>query len=165
MPDYPTLFGDYEPEPDPPTLYGRCPCCEGRGYVALTDDVTDLPIPSAPARTEHPDTAHAAAARVAVVDIRRFSAKSRQAQLLAAIADSPMTAQEAAIRVMGLYGPISRLEGCRRRMSDLVASGMIVDSMQRRANIGSPDLAIVYEVTEYGLECLARLNRDGWSIP
>lgn len=151
---------------DTPSLFDyhgarTCPCCNGLGFIAIVDE----PIPSAPARNGHPDTSHAAADRVSVPDVRRFSARSRQAQLLAAVADQPMTAQEAAIKVLGLYGSVSRLEGCRRRMSDLAAAGMIVDSMQRRANIGSPDPAIVWEVTEYGRRVLDRLDTDGWSIP
>jgi hypothetical protein len=143
------------------TLFRPCPCCNGSGVISNYDE----PIPSAPARPTDPDTSHAAADRHYVADIRRFSARSRQAQLLAAVAARPMTAQEAAIKVLGLHGSISRLEGCRRRMSDLVAAGMIVDSTYRRPNIGSPDPAIVWEITDYGRRVLQHLDVDGWSIP
>lgn len=152
--EQPSLFAEMPPLPTPVTT--TCPCCHGRGIVTL-----DGPIPSAPARDSDPATSHAAAETEP--DVRRFSARSRQAALLECIAALPRTAQRAATLVVGETAPVSRIEGCRRRMSDLVRAGLIADSGERQVNPGSDEASIVWRITDAGTEALARLLGTGWS--
>jgi len=132
-----------------------CPTCHGRGVVTRTG-----PISSAPARDSDPETSHAASEHE--LDIRRFSARSRQAAALAMIDRTPSTALEVAMALVPA-ATVSIIEGCRRRVSDLVAAGMIQDSGIRRANPGSPDLAIVWEITITGALAIQSLADTGWS--
>jgi len=120
-------------------------------------------VPSAPARPTDPETSHASAARVAVKDVGRFSAKSRQAKLLLQFDIKPLTDFEATCRVLPADGYHTRLEGCRRRCSDLRAAGYLEDSGAKRRNPGSPDDAIVWQITETGRAALKRLLETGWS--
>ena len=120
------------------------------------------PIPSAPARASDPETSHAAAARVRVKDVGRFSSKSRQAKLLVEFDQKSLTDFEAARRVMPT-DIHARFEGCRRRCSDLRAAGFLEDSGEKRSNPGSPDEAIVWRITQAGRDALTRLLATGWS--
>ena len=119
------------------------------------------PVPSAPARRTDPETSHMAGPRSG--DVRKFSAKSRQAKLLAVFATQPLTDQQATVRVVGAAAAPSAFDGCRRRCSDLRAAGYIRDSGRRKKNAGSDDLAIVWEITELGKFALDNLNQWGWS--
>jgi hypothetical protein len=118
-------------------------------------------VASAPARVTDPETSHEAGPRSA--DLSRFSAHSRQAKLLMVIASQNLTDQQAALRVMGSSATPSRLEGCRRRMSDLRAAGYISDTGLRRHNVGSDDESIVWRLTLAGEKALANLANTGWS--
>jgi len=117
--------------------------------------------PSAPARRTDPETSHEAGPHSP--DVSRFSRKSRQAKLLAVVASQNLTDQQAALRVVGASASPSRLEGCRRRMSDLRAAGYVADTGIRRHNIDSDDEAIVWRLTHAGEAALVRLAETGWS--
>ena len=130
------------------------------------------PVPSHPARADDPETSHAAAARVASKDVGRFSSKTRQAKLLIefdAVAPGGLTHFEAMRRVMSPNEFHPRLEGCRRRCSDLKAAGFIeahlgIDGKpEKRRNPGSPDDSIIWFITEAGRTAIARLLATGWS--
>jgi hypothetical protein len=121
------------------------------------------PVPSAPARASDPETSHAAAARVRVKDVGRFSARTRQAKLLVEFDQKPLTDFEAAQRVMPTGSFHSHFEGCRRRCSDLRAADYLEDSGEKRSNPGSPDEAIVWRITQAGRDALTRLLATGWS--
>lgn len=158
MTDTPTLF-DVEPIPAP--TYRRCPCCQGAGIVLDLDE----PIPSAPARHTDPDTSHKAAAMHKDNDIRRFTAKSLKARLLAVIAaGGPMTHQAAALAVVGIDN-VSRFRGAETRVSELGRAGFIADTGRRVFNPGSNCEAILWEVTDRGWDALDRLNKIGRSMP
>lgn len=138
------------------SLFTPCPCCNGSGLLA------DVPVPSAPARSTDPDTSHAASKTEP--DLRRFSARSRQARLLDTIDRlGLLTAQEAAIAVVGSDAPLSRLEGCRRRVSDLARVHYVSDSGQRAENAGSGTDAILWRITPIGEKALRNLDETGWS--
>lgn len=123
----------------------------------------DGPVPSAPARTSDPDTAHQAADHVSSLDVRRFSSRSREGKLLAAIADQPDTAIAATVRVFGEYVTPVHFDAARRRISDLVAAGYVEDSGKRTFNEGSNTPSIIWTVTDEGLAALQRLENTGWS--
>lgn len=124
------------------------------------------PISSTPSRLHDPATSQLSGARNATHDVGRFSARSRQAQLLKRIQSAGgLTAHEAALRLLGEHGSIPQFEGCRRRVSDLVRAGYVEDSTERRCNPGSPDLSIVWRVTLAGRRALVNLGEDGWSRP
>jgi hypothetical protein len=130
-----------------------CPHCNGRGTLygeARTSRTTDT------------DTAQNAGKRHAT-DVRRFSSRSRQAKLLEAISRKPMTAQEAALEVLGTHYSISSVEACRRRVSDLKQAGFVIDLGDRRKNSGSPDESIVWHATLMGVFALEELRDTGWS--
>lgn len=148
----PSMFDD-EPEPEPTSR--PCHCCKGTGVIRST-----APIASAPARPSDPETSHAASKTE--TDLRRFSDRSRQAQLLRLLAVEPMTAQGAALTITS--GTVSGVEGCRRRVSDLLAAGYIADSGARICNPGSADESIVWQVTPEGLLAIGRLDDTGWSL-
>lgn len=135
-----------------------------RGEVARLQSIiaamADRPVRSAPARNTDPATSHAAGPRTP--DVRRFSTRSRRAQLLRVFASRPCTAQQAARIVVGDIA-VSALEGCRRRVSDLLAAGYVIDTGRRDRNPGSPDECAVYAVTPAGIEALDRLGATGWS--
>jgi len=99
------------------------------------------------------------------VDVRRFSSRSRQAKLLNLFLGKSWTAQRCALAVVGINAPISALEGCRRRISDLVAAGYITDSGQREKNSGSNDESILWTITLAGMQAIKHLDRTGWSKP
>jgi len=135
------------------------------GYEPVATEVAmhAPPVPSAPARHTDPATSHAAGPRSG--DVRRFSARSRQAKLLNLFLGKQWTAQRCAIAVVGIDAPISALEGCRRRISDLVAAGFIADSGQREKNSGSHDDSILWQITLSGMQAIKNLDRTGWSRP
>jgi hypothetical protein len=135
-------------------LIVRCPTCDGSGWADAQ---------SHNSRTTDPDTAQAAGRRHSG-DVRRFSAKSRQAKLLRALVSEPMTAQEAALKVLEGGAPISAVESCRRRVSDLKQAGFVLDSGERRHNQGSPDESVVWKATLAGVFALEWINETGWSI-
>jgi hypothetical protein len=118
-------------------------------------------VPSAPARNTDPLTSHEAGPRSA--DVSRFSSRSRQARLLHLFATYNLTDQEAALAVMGEHAAPSRLEGCRRRMSDLRAAGYVVDSGAKHCNEGSDDDAVVWTLSHAGERAIANLRETGWS--
>lgn len=153
----PSMFDDGEQDPSiSGSTLRPCWCCKGSGWISSAD-----PIPSAPARPSDPETSHQASE--AEPDLRRFSARSRQARLLQHLASSPDTAQAAAIAILGDQA-ISSIEGCRRRVSDLRAAGYLIDTTERRVNPGSGDLSIVWRASDEGLEALQRLDQTGWSL-
>jgi hypothetical protein len=119
------------------------------------------PVPSAPARWTDPETSHQAAKRDP--DVRRFSAKSRQAKLLALFDMRDLTDQGATIHLVGSQAPPSAFDGCRRRCSDLRAAGYIADTGRRKKNTGSDDLSIIWRITESGKRALRSLEETGWS--
>ena len=134
----------------------------------VLDDLDTLLVPgsvaSFPARPSDPGTSDAAASRKSTTDVGRFSARSQQARLLGSIAERPRTAQGAAISLDGNSTTyVSRLEGARRRVSDLLRAGYVADSGRRRKNPGSPDESIVWEITPAGRIALVNLEADGWS--
>jgi hypothetical protein len=132
-----------------------CPCCQGSGTI-----MSDQPIRAATARFTDPSTSHQAADQSP--DVRRFGIKSRTAQVLRAIFAHPATQLQTALAVMG-SDSVSRLEGTRRRVSQLVQAGYITDSGRRSINPGSDVEAIVWVVTEDGRRALERLDETGWS--
>jgi hypothetical protein len=136
------------------SLFATCPACSGSGLI---DTVSHN------SRTDDPQTAVKAGQRHSG-DVRRFSAKSRQAKLLRALVSEPMTAQEAALRVLEPNAPISAVESCRRRVSDLKQAGFVMDSGQRRHNHGSPDESVVWKATLGGVFALEWLQETGWSV-
>jgi hypothetical protein len=145
------LFGD--PVPEPRTMM-LCPHCHGHGVI---------PVEEATSRSNDPATSQEAGDRQAG-DPRRFRKGSRQSSVLAHLSLEPLTAQEVAIRVVGLNAPISALEGTRRRVSSLKRIGFIEDSGQERTNPGSPTPSAVYRITPTGQEALDRLRETGWSV-
>lgn len=135
------------------------------GYEAVWRELRRLAptvvAPSAPARWTDPETSHAAAKRSQ--DVGRFSAKSRQAKLLALFEMRGLTHQQATVALVGSHAAPSAFDGCRRRCSDLVAVNYIVDSGRRHKNPGSDDLSIVWEITDAGQRALRSLDETGWS--
>lgn len=116
---------------------------------------------SAPARWTDPDTSHQAARREQ--DVGHFSAKSRQAKLLALFAMRDLTDQGATIHLVGSHAAPSAFDGCRRRCSDLRAAGLLYDTGRRRKNAGSDDESIVWAISEAGRRALESLEQTGWS--
>jgi hypothetical protein len=95
--------------------------------------------------------------------VSRFSVRSRQAKLLRLLSIVDLTDQEAAVQLMGANAHTSRLEGCRRRMSDLRAAGYLCDSGRVRCNPGSADEATIWKLTLAGKRALESLDATGWS--
>ena len=123
----------------------------------------DFPIPSNGARDSDPISSQEAAARVASPDLRRFRASSKMAKLLFEFEKESLTDYEATALVQP-NDFHARVEGCRRRCSDLRAVGMIENSGEpRRCNAGSPDESIVWKITETGRAAASRLKTTGWS--
>jgi hypothetical protein len=123
------------------------------------------PIPSAPARPTDPETSHAASKREP--DLRRFGEFSHKARLLRVLSRepvTPLTAQEMALAVVGHAAPLSKIEGCRRRVSDLVKVEFIVDSGKRAENAGAGTDSILWHITDEGRQAIERLNETGWSL-
>lgn len=121
-------------------------------------------VPSVPSRASDLDTSHASGDRVRTVDVTRFSRSSRCAKLLDAIAShGGLTAQEATNVVMHVGASMSSFDGCRRRVSDLLAARYIEDSGERRSNPGSPDLSVVWRLTMAGARARQHLTATGWS--
>jgi hypothetical protein len=120
---------------------------------------------SFPARATDPSTSQASGERNATPDVGRFSNRARQARLLEAFGDhnDGLTHFEAATLVLGEGEFHTRLDGCRRRCSDLRQAGYIVDSGMRRKNPGSPDDSIVWVITDQGRQALVNLHSTGWS--
>lgn len=84
-------------------------------------------------------------------------------RLLRVFAVEPRTDYEATAAVVGITAPPTVWDGCRRRCSDLRASNYIVDSGERKHNSLSPDMAIVWKISDAGLAAIAHLDDDGWS--
>lgn len=141
-------FGGVSPAP---AARVTCQTCGGSGTVS-----------AAASRTSDPDTSKAAGRRHEE-DPGRFSAKSRKAGLLRVLVGQPMTAQEAAVAVVGEDAGTSAIEGCRRRVSDLKRAGYVIDSGERRRNDGSPDESIVWRASLVGVFALEALYKTGWS--
>lgn len=117
-----------------------------------------------PARVDDPDTCQRSARRIIRSEFTpRFSNRSAQARLLREFSQCAMTATEAALNVAGPGASLARIEGCRRRVSDLAAARYIIDSGARRCNPGSGDLSIVWRITTTGFSALTRLRDTGWS--
>jgi hypothetical protein len=147
-----------------------------RRHRASPETTPDLfeyvaPIPSYPARASDPEPSHASAKRVAVKNVRRFSAKTRQAKLLIefdAAGAHGLTDDEATHRVIPLEF-VTHFNGCRRRCSDLRAAGFIEHAhdaegnLIKRRNPGSPDESAVSRITEAGRDAITRLFSTGWS--
>jgi len=134
------------------------------GYDAVASELHmhAPPIPSAPARPTDPETSHLASKHDD--DVARFSARSRQAKLLALFRKNQvLTDQQAALSLLGWGVAISKLEGCRRRMSDLRAAGYLMDSGRRDHNTGSNDESIMWSITLAGHRALDNIERTGWS--
>jgi hypothetical protein len=154
----PDLWGD-----DPKTVIPTertCPCCRGTGRVMSGEQ-----IPSAPARPTDPETSHAASKREP--DLRRFGEFSHKARLLRVLSRepvTPLTAQEMALAVVGHAAPLSKIEGCRRRVSDLVKVEFIADSGKRAENAGAGTDSILWQITDEGRLAIERLNETGWSL-
>jgi hypothetical protein len=74
-----------------------------------------------------------------------------------------MTAQEAALKVLEQGAPISAVDACRRRMSDLKQVGFVLDSGERRHNKGSLDESVVWQITAAGVSALRLIDQTGWS--
>ena len=136
------------------SLFVSCPTCSGSGLI---DTVSHN------SRSTDPETSRKAGERHSG-DVRRFSARSRQAHLLRALVSRPMTAQEAALEVLEPGAPISAIEACRRRVSDLKQAGFVLDSGERRRNEGSPDESVVWRATLSGVFALEWIDETGWSI-
>lgn len=136
-------------------LFMCCPRCNGSGLVENTA------IPGVTARWGDPDTSQAA--RKDSRDIRVYRVTSVKARALRALFEAADTAQGAAIRVIG-DGPVSAIEGCRRRVNELAAAGHVRDSGRRRVNPGSRDESIVWEVTAEGRAVLSHLDETGVSL-
>jgi hypothetical protein len=121
-------------------------------------------VPSATARFADQHTSTRAGAAHDSDDLRRFSATSQQGLLLATIIDNNgLTAYEATQRVLTDDVAVSRFEGCRRRVSDLVRAGLIEDSETTRQNPGSNVEAIVWTSTSAGRTAYKQLLETGWS--
>lgn len=120
-----------------------------------------MQVPSAPARWTDPLTSHMAAKRSS--DVGRFSAKSRQAKLLALFNMRQMTDQGATVALVGSHAAPSAFDGCRRRCSDLRAAGFLFDTGRRRKNPGSDDDSIIWGITKAGELALEKLDTTGWS--
>lgn len=149
--DHPSLFD--LPEPTGPTTM-ICPHCDGHGVISAL---------AATSRNTDPDTARRAGERNRG-NVARFRSDSRKAAVLRALAQSPMTAQQVAIHVLGSEARLSALEGCRRRVSDLKRAGFVVDSGDRARNDGSPDESEVLRVTATGQQAIRNLDATGWSL-
>lgn len=131
-----------------------CPHCSGRGTI---------PVSEATARNTDPRSSREAGDRHSG-DSRRFKRGSRQAYVLEALAQTPYTAQEVAIAVVGAQAPLSALEGTRRRVSSLKRIGLISETGQERVNPGSATPASVYAITSRGRDVLRLLLETGWSV-
>jgi hypothetical protein len=129
----------------------KCPTCDGSGTVS-----------AAASRSSDPDTSKAAGRRHET-DPGRFSARSNKARLLRALVRYPMTAQEAAVAVLGAQSSTSAIEGCRRRVSDLKRAGFVIDSGERRCNDGSQEESIVWRASLAGVFALEALDETGWA--
>jgi len=81
--------------------------------------------------------------------------------LLWIIAQQPMTAQEAAITLLG-KASVSQIESARRRISDLRKLGLISDMDDYGKNEGGGE-ALIWEVTKQGLYAIELLQTTGWS--
>lgn len=138
---------------EPISMFDTCPHCNGSGMI-------DFLVKSS--RKNDPKTSKQAGKTYAA-DARRFSTKSNQAKLLKLLNNNPMTAQEAALKVLGSTTHISSLEACRRRVSDLSKAGYVTDSGEKRKNLGSPDESIVWEITSAGKTAINNLISTGWA--
>ena len=130
-----------------------CPTCSGTGYVF------DAPL----ARSADPQTSQNAAARKSEGDKGRFSRNTHKGRLLELFMTDDATALEAAVDVVGIDASPSVLDGCRRRVSDLVEVGFLKDSNVRRRNAGSPDESVVWTITQLGQWAWRNLEEFGWT--
>ena len=129
------------------------------------------PVPSHGARNTDPQESHDSAKRVAVKDVGRFSATTKSAKLLVEFDAAPngLTHYEAMSKTMPPGEFHARLEGCRRRCSDLKAAGYIEKHFdadgkpQKRHNPGSPDKSAIWFITEAGRAAIKRLLTTGLS--
>jgi hypothetical protein len=132
---------------------------------AEVETLRHLPLPSQTFRDGDPSTSVAAGRRHATNDVRRFNVKSRACRLLRAYENAGMrglTAYEAASQVAPSL-TVSVVEGTRRRVSDLVRAGFLVDSQLRRKNLGSATESTVWRISTSGVAALGRLRETGWS--
>ena len=126
-----------------------CPQCQGAGTVDVYQS-----------RFGDPDTSTLNGNRHQFVT--RFSTRSQRARLLWILAQQPMTAQEAAITLLGHKASVSQVESARRRISDLRKLGLISDMDDYGQNERGGE-ALIWEVTKQGLYAIQLLQTTGWS--
>lgn len=148
MTTQPTLFGSYEPQ----TEMICCPHCRGTGQISTSEATSRRSDPSTSKRagSSHQDSS-------------RFSASSRQGQVLTILEHTMLTAQECARAIHGSTAPISAIEGTRRRISSLYRLGLIAPSGEERTNPGSDTPSTVWMLSDTGHQTLTRLRDTGWS--
>jgi hypothetical protein len=123
-------------------LVNACPTCSGTGW-------TRTPL----ARSTDPDTSQQAARRQDA-EVRRIVIGTKRANVLESFLSHPRTAQEAAVWVHRHDATIANIEGTRRRVSDLVRAGYLLDSGVRRENPGAGTPSIVWQITGKGVRVL-----------
>jgi hypothetical protein len=119
-----------------------CPTCFGTGWAT-----------TAYARSNDPETSQQAAKRQES-DPGLVRIGTKKADALEAFLSHPRTAQEAALWVHRNDDTIANIEGTRRRVSDLVRAGYLLDSGLRRENPGAGTPSIVWQITGKGIRVL-----------
>jgi hypothetical protein len=115
-----------------------------------------------PARNDDPETSQDSADRVKS-HLTRFRATSRKGRLLELYGTGGFTDEEAAKALAAENEKHCRVEGWRKRCSELRLGKFIADTFGRRCNPGSPDAAMVCTITEKGRQALRHLRETGWS--
>lgn len=149
---------------------------EQYGPEVVVTEVTRMLGAAVPSPTNRgPQTAVAAGSRRRSVDLARFSSSSLPGRLLyefylaatsvtqVAAFSHGLTAFEAAREVLGHHAPVTRFEGCRRRVSDLLKVGYIADSGERRPNPGTADESVVWRITPLGDSAFEAMTEHGWT--
>jgi hypothetical protein len=126
-----------------------CPECHGAGTVQVH-----------PSRYKDPETSKINGERNRLSP--NFSTRSQLARLLWLIAQQPMTAQEAAITLLGQKATVSQIESARRRVSDLRKLGLVMETEDYGSNEGGGE-ALIWEITGAGLHTIELLQTTGWS--
>ena len=73
-----------------------------------------------------------------------------------------MTAQQAAITLLGEKAKVSQIESARRRISDL-RKLRLIDDMDAYGQNDCGGEALIWEVTKEGLYTIELLQTTGWS--